>query len=54
MDDLPDFCQIVATVYTADIIISVDGSSNQLLAYARPGSVLILVYPFNFRAPGNL
>jgi hypothetical protein len=29
----------------------VDGSHNHLLSYARPGSVLILVIPFNFRVP---
>jgi hypothetical protein len=50
-DDHPDYCQQIASMYSADIIVSVDGSHNHLLSYARPGSVLILVIPFNFRVP---
>jgi len=50
-DDHPDFCTQVANMYAADVIVSVDGSHNQLLSYARPGSVLILVLPYNFRVP---
>jgi len=50
-DDLPDFCQQIATVHAADIIITVDGSHNHLLAYARPGTVVIFVSGYNFRIP---
>lgn len=34
-DDDPDFCNQIAAVHSADIIISVDGSHNHLLSYAR-------------------
>jgi hypothetical protein len=27
-DDVPDFCEFVATMYSADIIVTMDGSSN--------------------------
>ena len=50
-DDQPNYCQQVASMYAADIIVSVDGSHNHLLVYARPGSTLIVVIPFNFRVP---
>jgi len=50
LDD-EDFCQSVFNVHSADIIVTVDGSQNQLLSYARPGSVVIFVFPYHFRLP---
>jgi hypothetical protein len=32
-----DFCHKMATIYSADIIITVDGSHNFMLSFARPG-----------------
>lgn len=34
-DDNPNYCQQIANVHSADIIISVDGSQNHILGYAR-------------------
>lgn len=48
---LLDFCTLVQSMYEADIIITTDGSHNSLLPYARPGSVVIFVFPYNNRLP---
>eukprot|EP01114_Cavostelium_apophysatum_P017910 TRINITY_DN5416_c0_g1_i5.p1 TRINITY_DN5416_c0_g1~~TRINITY_DN5416_c0_g1_i5.p1 ORF type:complete len:418 (+),score=93.36 TRINITY_DN5416_c0_g1_i5:2337-3590(+) len=49
--DDQDFCTQVESIYSADVIVTTDGSQNQILSYARPGSVVIFAYPFHFRVP---
>ena len=43
----------MAAVHMADIIITVDGSHNFILNFARPGSSVILVHPYHISIPGN-
>eukprot|EP01116_Phalansterium_solitarium_P016312 TRINITY_DN3776_c0_g1_i1.p1 TRINITY_DN3776_c0_g1~~TRINITY_DN3776_c0_g1_i1.p1 ORF type:complete len:619 (-),score=133.87 TRINITY_DN3776_c0_g1_i1:125-1981(-) len=51
LEDVPDFCQHIATIYSADIIVTAHGSHNYLLAYARPGSVVLFIQPLNLAVP---
>lgn len=46
IDDM-DFCKQVELAYMSDIIVSVSGSQNCILSYSKPGSVHLIVHPFN-------
>eukprot|EP01125_Pyxidicula_operculata_P015857 TRINITY_DN5400_c0_g3_i1.p1 TRINITY_DN5400_c0_g3~~TRINITY_DN5400_c0_g3_i1.p1 ORF type:complete len:561 (+),score=92.94 TRINITY_DN5400_c0_g3_i1:43-1725(+) len=48
IEDIPDFCDSIALINSADIIVGVEGSNLHMLSFAHPGSVAIIVYPPKF------
>eukprot|EP01116_Phalansterium_solitarium_P024729 TRINITY_DN9145_c0_g1_i1.p1 TRINITY_DN9145_c0_g1~~TRINITY_DN9145_c0_g1_i1.p1 ORF type:complete len:589 (-),score=152.08 TRINITY_DN9145_c0_g1_i1:56-1750(-) len=51
LDDIKDWCHSVAIAHASDVVVAIDGSHLWVLPFMKPGSVLLLIYPPNFRAP---